>query len=188
MSIGRTVPDQAPRGAAPQLATAPVVRVSGEGRNVGKTTLAASLITYLTDRGYRVSAIKRTHHPVPPDRDGSDTKLLAEAGASRVAFVGPDGILERSAPTPLSDVVARLRQDADVVIVEGYRDEQIGVQLHLEGPPPAQIHMRLGAAEFSETASADDLPLITDFIERSLRLPSEPSGLATPPPTRTETA
>lgn len=166
----------------------PVVRVTGEGRNVGKTTLAARLIAYLTDRGHRVSAIKRTHHPVPPDREGSDTAVLANAGAARVAFVGPDGVLERSAPTPLSEVIARLRQDADIVIVEGYRDETVGVQLHLEGPPPAKVHMRLGSAPFRETASANDLPLLTDFIERSLRLPSDPSGLPTPVPASTEIA
>ena len=144
--------------------------MTGTGRNVGKTTLAARLITWLGERGHRVSAIKRTHHPVPADREGSDTRLLAQAGAHRVAFVGPDGVLERSAPAPLSEVVARLAEDADIVIVEGYRAESIGVQLHLTGTAPASVAMRVADGEFLESASANDLPLITDFIERSLRL------------------
>jgi len=152
-------------------ASLPVVRVTGEGRNVGKTTLATSLIAWLTERGHRVSAIKRTHHPLPPDRQGSDTHLLAQAGATRVAFVGPDGVLERSAPTPFSEVIARLAHDADIVLVEGYRDESIGIQLHLTGTPPAQVQMRIGNAPFQETASANDLALLGDFIERTLTLP-----------------
>lgn len=152
------------------IASLPVVRVTGEGRNVGKTTLVTSLIAWLTNRGHRVSAIKRTHHPLPPDREGSDTHLLAQAGATRVAFVGPDGVLERSARTALSEVVARLAQDADIVLVEGYRDESIGIQLHLTGPPPAQVQMRIDNAPFQETTSANDLPLLGDFIERTLAL------------------
>ena len=146
----------------------PVVRVSGSGRNVGKTTLATHLISWLSERGYRVSGVKRTHHAVPPDRAGSDTDQMAEAGANRVAFVGPDGVLERSGPAPLEDVVARLSADADVVVVEGYRDESLGVQLHLMGAPPARVAMRAGDGRFIRTVSADDLDLIGEFVEQAL--------------------
>lgn len=149
-----------------------VVRVSGSGRNVGKTTLATHLISWLSERGYRVSAVKRTHHSVPPDRTGSDTDLMAEAGATRVAFVGPDGILERSGPAPLEEVVARLSADADVVVVEGYRDESLGVQLHLMGTPPAQVAMRAGDGRFERSVSADDLDEIGEFVERALLVES----------------
>jgi molybdopterin-guanine dinucleotide biosynthesis protein len=48
---------------------------------------------------------------------------MTEAGATLVAFVGPDGLVERSATLPLEEVVARLSAGADVVVVEGYRDE-----------------------------------------------------------------
>ncbi|MBT5773676.1 MAG: molybdopterin-guanine dinucleotide biosynthesis protein B [Dehalococcoidia bacterium] len=156
---------------AEQLDRIPVVRVSGTGRNVGKTTLVTHLISWLSARGYRVSAVKRTHHSVPLDRAGSDTDQMAEAGANRVAFVGPDGVVERSGPAPLEEVVARLSADADVVVVEGNRDESLGVQLHLMGAPPAQVAMRAGDGKFERSVSADDLAEIGEFIEQALLVP-----------------
>ena len=150
----------------------PVVRVTGAGRNVGKTTLATRLVAWLGARGHRVAAIKRTHHNLPLDKPGSDTELLAQAGATRVAFVGPDGVLERSAPAPLAEVVAHLLADADLVLVEGYRDEPLGIQLHLTGPPPARVAIRIGPDECPDQPSADDLDLLGHFIERTLSLPA----------------
>ena len=144
------------------------VRVSGSGRNVGKTTLATRLISWLSNRGHRVSALKRTHHTLPPDQAGSDTDLMAKAGASRVAFVGPDGVLERSGPATLEDVVARLSTDADVIVVEGYRDESLDVQLHLTGEPPARVAIRTADGSSVETVSADDVGVIGELIERAL--------------------
>ena len=156
------------RPMAADLGRVAVVRVSGSGRNVGKTTLVTHLIAWLTERGYRVSAVKRTHHPVPADRAGSDTELMAAAGAKRVAFVGPDGVVERSEPLPLDEVVERLSADADVVVVEGYRDASLGVQLHLMGEPPAQVAMRAADGLFVRSVSADDLDAIGAFVEQSL--------------------
>lgn len=150
----------------------PVVRVTGAGRNVGKTTLASRLVAWLGERGHRVAAIKRTHHQLPPDKPGSDTELLLQAGAARVAFVGPDGVLERSAPTPLTEVVTHLLTDADLVLVEGYRDETVGIQFHLTGSPPARVAIRVGAEERAEEASADDLDDLGHLIERTLNLPA----------------
>jgi len=145
-----------------------VVRVSGAGRNVGKTVLVTRLIVWLSERGYRVAALKRTHHQIPPDRVGSDTDRMAAAGALRVAFVGPDGVVERSGPAPLEAVVERLGADADVVIIEGYRDESLGLQLHLIGEPPAQVAMRGQDGRFVRSVSADDLEAIGGFLEEAL--------------------
>ena len=65
-------------------------------------------------------------------------------------------------------VVARLSADADVVVVEGYRDESLGVQLHLMGAPPARVAMRAGDGQFIRTVSADELDLIGEFVEQAL--------------------
>jgi molybdopterin-guanine dinucleotide biosynthesis protein B len=144
------------------------VRISGSGRNVGKTTLSTRLISWLSGRGYRVSAVKRTHHPIPSDEAGSDTDLMAQAGAVRIAFAGPDGILERSGSAPLDEILARLGDDADVVIVEGYRDEELDLQFHLAGPPPAQVEVTTSDRTSIAAASADDVDLLGQLIERAL--------------------
>lgn len=143
------------------------VRISGAGRNVGKTTLATRLISWLSGRGYRVSAVKRTHHAVPPDQPGTDTAQMAEAGAARVAFIGPDGILERSGPAALGEVLARLGGDADVVIVEGYRDESLDLQFHLTGRPPAQVEVTSRDRTAITTTSADEVERLGELIERA---------------------
>lgn len=149
-------------------ARALTVRVSGSGRNVGKTTLATRLMSWLSDRGLRVSAVKRTHHSLPADDPGSDTDLMARAGAARVAFVGPEGVVERSGATSLEEVVARLSVDADVVIVEGYRDQPLDLQLHLTGTPPARVEVTVRETGASRVVTADDLEVIGELAERLL--------------------
>lgn len=144
------------------------VRVSGSGRNVGKTTLATRLVSWLAGRGHRVSAVKRTHHPLPPDDPGSDTDLMARAGAARVAFVGPDGVLERSGTSSLGDVLERLSVDADVVVIEGYRDEPLDLQLHLTGAPPARVEVTVGDERSTRTVSADEVGSIGELVEQLL--------------------
>lgn len=151
-----------------ELSKALTVRVSGSGRDVGKTMLATRLISWLSDRGHRVAAVKRTHHALPPDRAGSDTDLMAEAGATRVSFVGPDGVLERSRPAPLEDVVARLSADADLIVIEGFRSESLDVQLHLVGEPPARVTIGTSGRSLVRTVSADDVGTIGEFIESEL--------------------
>ena len=156
------------------------VRVSGSGRNVGKTTLATRLIEWLAARGYTVSAVKRTHHPVPPDREGADTTLMADAGATRVAFSGPDGVLERSGPATLDELVSRLSHDSDVIVIEGYRDQRLDVEFHLTGAPPARVAIQVDGRRLDERISVDDIDALGGLIER--RLPTR--ATSSEPPAR----
>ena len=112
-----------------------VVVVSGTGTEVGKTWVAAGLLTELRQRGLSVSARKpvQSHHPGQP----TDAEILAGASGETAAEVCPAhrsypvplappiaaGVLSRPPPT-LSELVAELDRGwpappADVGVVEG---------------------------------------------------------------------
>lgn len=114
----------------------PVLRVTGPGRNVGKTWLARHLIQEFTRRGYAVGAVKRSHHALPPDKPGSDTDLFARAGAPAVTFATPAGTLVRvPAPAPsLAALVEPYLGRVDLVIVEGFKDDTLGAVARIEQP------------------------------------------------------
>lgn len=142
------------------------IRLTGDRRNVGKTTLAVRLINALVTRGWRVAAIKHSHHALPTDRSGSDSDVLARAGATTTLYVGADGVIERMpSPQPeLSELLARL-QGYEIAIVEGYRDETIGARLHLEGEPPSNVRVFESDGTELETTSADDIDGLVARIE-----------------------
>lgn len=90
----------------------------------GKTTLTAGLITALTARGYRVGAIKHTHHDFEIDHPGKDSFTLKAAGASTVALVAPHklAVVSELAREPsLEELVARHFDGIQIVLVEGYK-------------------------------------------------------------------
>jgi GTPase SAR1 family protein len=62
----------------------PVVGIAG-WKNSGKTTLAARLVSELTERGYAVTAIKHARESFDIDQPGRDSYRLREAGARQKA-------------------------------------------------------------------------------------------------------
>jgi len=143
----------------------PVVRVISAAQHVGKTTLVTRLIEALSARGVRVAAVKHSHHPLPADREGSDTARMATAGATAVAFCGPDGLLVRrpSERPPIEAAIEAVTDGADIVIAEGFRDASVGATIRLTGRPPAEALVELpGRASFVTTA--DDVDRIADGL------------------------
>lgn len=152
----------------------PVVRVTAAGRNEGKTLLASRLIEELTKRGYAVAAVKHSHHPVPADRAGSDTDRFAHAGASLVLFCGPDGSLARtSAPATLGEVVRQLTGEADIVIVEGFKNDSLGAMIRLSGGPDGSAVFTTMAGVTVLATDAGDVEDLADAIEREFQLSAE---------------
>ncbi len=101
----------------------PAVCITGWSDS-GKTTLIEGLIACLAKRGLRVSVLKHSHHPVMPDRAGSDTSRYLAAGAACAGFSGADGALIRFAAPTLQELLGALG-DADLVLVEGYEKEAV---------------------------------------------------------------
>lgn len=89
----------------------------------GKTTLAARLVAYWQARGLRVGYGKHASHGFQMDREGKDTWVLSEAGASGVAVTGPGGtaFLERGPEAAAATLVDRFFGTHHVVVLEGFR-------------------------------------------------------------------
>ena len=149
----------------------PVIRVTGPGRNVGKTWLASRLIEWFASRGYLVAAVKRSHHLMPADLEGSDSHRFAEAGAQRVLFCGGDGTLTREAGAAetLEEIVRGLVGEVDLAIVEGFRDDVLGAAVEVTGPGAiATLRAMDGSSIYA--APADDVDGFATAIERAFGL------------------
>lgn len=94
---------------------------------VGKTTVASGVIEELSSRGWRVAAVKSSHHDVLTDCTGKDTDRMRQAGAREVALAANNGLTlfvpQTTHPT-IEDVISRFH-DPQIVIVEGYRHEGV---------------------------------------------------------------
>lgn len=92
----------------------------------GKTTLATRVTAILAARGLKVSALKDAHHGVDLDKPGKDTYRYREAGAAEVILRTAERyaiLVETLETVMLDELLARVRPDADVVVVEGFKHE-----------------------------------------------------------------
>ena len=96
-------------------------------KNSGKTTLIAKLIGNFTARGLDVAAVKHAHHAFEIDREGKDSFLYREAGARTVAISSAQRFAIMAEldgrPEPTLGELVRYIDRADVVLVEGFKDE-----------------------------------------------------------------
>ncbi len=106
---------------------APVVSFVGRS-NTGKTSLLEIVIREMTNRGYRVAAIKHSHHDFQMDRPGKDTWRLAAAGSQAVAISSPTQMALVARPETelsLSDIQLRIGAGMDVILAEGYKQSGV---------------------------------------------------------------
>lgn len=98
-------------------------------KNAGKTSLVVAMASELTRRGKRVMTIKHATHPPALDTPGTDTfRHFHEGKADRVLIASPDlrAVIERSPDdTGPIELAHRYLADADIVLVEGYRDQPL---------------------------------------------------------------
>jgi len=102
----------------------PVFGVTG-WKNSGKTLLTTRLISYFTEQGLRVGAIKHAHHSFEIDHEGRDSYLMREAGARQIAVVSQFrwALIAELQPEPEPDfeeILSRFK-GFDLVLVEGYK-------------------------------------------------------------------
>jgi molybdopterin-guanine dinucleotide biosynthesis protein B len=92
--------------------------------NCGKTELICKLLSLAGERGFRVAAVKHSHKVLDIDQPGKDTWRFRQAGARTVALAGP-GLLQVThfpdGDLPAEAVLAALPDDANFVLVEGYK-------------------------------------------------------------------
>jgi molybdopterin-guanine dinucleotide biosynthesis protein MobB len=102
----------------------PVICIVGRSES-GKTTLIEKLIPLLRKRGYRIGTVKHSHHIFDFDIAGKDSRRHKEAGAETVVIAAPGRIalIKDEGQGTLESVLGYF-EDVDLVITEGYKDEQ----------------------------------------------------------------
>jgi molybdopterin-guanine dinucleotide biosynthesis protein B len=106
----------------------PIVAVVGKKKS-GKTTLIERLVTELVRRGRRVGTIKHGHH-FDLDTERTDSWRHRAAGSVRTVLAGPDGYAVVGAwPDGRAlgprELTRRLLPDVDLVVVEGFKAEDV---------------------------------------------------------------
>ena len=97
-----------------------ILAVSGV-KNSGKTTFLTKLIPALRDLGIKTAVIKHDGHSFLPDREGTDTYRLLEAGAYGAAvFDGYKFQAVKYARVTEWDLLA-LYPEADLILLEGFK-------------------------------------------------------------------
>ncbi|MGP8050485.1 MAG: molybdopterin-guanine dinucleotide biosynthesis protein B [Desulfobaccales bacterium] len=153
----------------------------------GKTELICRLLEWFAQRGLKVAVLKHTHHRDVGDRD-KDTWRFRQAGARVVALAAP-GLLQVSRQLPgepsLSETLAALGREADLILVEGYKSGPLPKIAVLpaapqENPVPSpQVIALVGAAPATAKLPVflpGDLEAIGLFILAHLGLPGPAGG------------
>jgi molybdopterin molybdotransferase/molybdopterin-guanine dinucleotide biosynthesis protein B len=150
--------------------------ISGR-KNGGKTTLTERLCRHLSGRGLAVSTLKRTHHALDLDSQGTDSHRHRMAGARQVVLASDarTAILEE-APLDLDTLLMRLAP-CDVVLAEGWkggdhprieawRPETGGPPLAAEDPSFKAVAATAPVAVSMPVFHSDDVAAIAEFILR----------------------
>ena len=102
-----------------------VISISGKSGS-GKTTLLKKIIPILIKKGYKVGAIKHTHHDFEIDKRGKDSWAYHKAGAESVVISSNDRIAfvrELNNEVPVKEIINQLFNDVDIILMEGYKKE-----------------------------------------------------------------
>lgn len=125
-ACGEACGEAVPNGAAGVLKVAgvPVVTVTGFS-NSGKTTFLTEVVSLLAGEGLRVGVVKNHGHaPGSVDQEGKDSWKYAQAGANPVVLSASAQYAiftsTPKAPATRDELVAKIADEVDFVIVEGF--------------------------------------------------------------------
>ena len=146
----------------------------------GKTTLLERVIRILSQRGVRVAVIKHDRHGAEIDRPGKDSYRHAQAGAETVVLCAPGktAVMEQG-DFSLSQCARRV-QNADVILVEGFKNEaipRVGLCRKETGkglPGPADSFIAIVTDDETLSASVprysfEDAEALADLIQREMK-------------------
>lgn len=148
----------------------------------GKTTLAIKVISILSEKGYKIAALKHDGHNFEMDKEGKDTYRLKKAGAQTVGISSGEkfAILSDSDHRlSFHELMGYLPDGLDIIIGEGFKDNEL---------PKIVVHRRannkeracledkniIAAAtdcpeafpEVNDIFEIDDADMIAEFIEK----------------------
>ena len=155
-----------------RLAAPPMLSFVGASGS-GKTTLLVKLIAELVRRGLRVAAVKHSRRGVALDVAGKDSDRFRKAGAGTVLLVSPlsIGFVADAPPRFSPRAAAAFLLDADIVLVEGWKEAGMPKVLVTNGAAPAPRTRNViaavgrgGARYHAPRFSPDDIRGLADFI------------------------
>ena len=132
----------------------------------GKTTLLEFLVAQLCAKAISVNVVKHSHHDIHLEPPHKDSARLRAAGAVEVMLVSPYRYviaheLRQQAEPSLAELLPRM-QDADLILVEGYKWEvmpKLEVYRSALGKPQIFRSDRHILAVASDDVQPDDLPV-----------------------------
>lgn len=148
----------------------------------GKTTIAAQVVAHLKQKGYRIGVLKHDAHDFQLDWEGKDTYKYAEAQADAVMIASSSKLnyFERFARSYSLEQLLERFQQVDLVIIEGYKqenttkilvartEEQLALRHELSGLAAIATTLDPGAVEIDTAVPVlrlNDLDQILTFIE-----------------------
>ncbi|MFT4452109.1 molybdopterin-guanine dinucleotide biosynthesis protein B [Parvimonas sp. G1425] len=103
------------------------ISIVGECSNVGKTTLIKNLLKIFSKEGLKVGVVKHHHKEFDFDREGKDSYIFSQSGASCVKMVSPNRVItvENLNYEKSLDDVLKTMTEYDFILVEGYKWENL---------------------------------------------------------------
>jgi len=156
-----------------------IISIAGK-QNAGKTTLIKDLIPKLKEHGYRVGTLKYNIRKFDIDHEGKDTYKYSSSGADSVAIstLSEFVVMKKTAkPLTLQEIIEAHFSDVDVVLVEGYREDDYP-RIRIIDPQDTNAvktdseNELLLVNEKTENScfSIDGINRARDFIEKSLKI------------------
>ena len=121
------------------------ISIVGECSNVGKTTLIKNLLKIFSKEGLKVGVVKHHHREFDFDREGKDSYIFSQSGASCVKMVSPNRVItveNLNYEKSLNDVLKTMTE-YDFVLVEGYKWENLDrIEIYRTGYSTKRISER----------------------------------------------
>ena len=156
-----------------------IISIAGK-QNAGKTTLLKDLIPKLKEQGHRVGTLKYNIRKFDIDHEGKDTYKYSNSGADSVAISTQSEfvVMKKTAnPLTLHEIIETHFNDVDVVLVEGYReDDYPRIRIidsqdtkTVKTDPENELLLIKENLE-NRCFSIEDINKALDFIEKSLKI------------------
>ena len=156
-----------------------IISIAGK-QNAGKTTLIKDLIPKLKEQGYRVGTLKYNIRKFDIDHEGKDTYKYSNSGADSVAISSQNEfvVMKKTAkPLTLHEIIEAHFNDVDVVLVEGYREDDYS-RIRIIDPQdtntvktdPENELLLVNEKSENRCFSIEDINRALSFIEKSLKI------------------
>lgn len=150
------------------MAEVPVITVTGWS-NSGKTTFITRVVEILVNKGVKVGVIKHHGHKTGGvDVEGKDSWKYSQAGANPVILSASDQyavfVSTPQGEASRDELVSKIADDVDLVIVEGFRAEADGA---------VEVYRKAAGHPDPKLTSDERIALISDDEDLKKEVASE---------------